>query len=230
MSETIEVRAITPNDARGLSECLTRCYGETYFKSILYRPEETAALIEIGAYKGVVALSGGQLIGHIAINRPDKHSEVVEAGTTIVDDRYRGTGVMGRMAHVLSELVLTEGAFGFVHFPTTAHVLMQRASLASGGCETGILVGYIPAAMRDRTLGGPGNHRLCATVVYQPLVAAASRAIHVPARYRAKVAACAGHLGLQRTVELPRALPVGPTRLERAYDEARELEHFSISQ
>lgn len=39
-----ELRPIGPDDAKGLSELITRCYGDAYPKDSVYRPDEMAAL------------------------------------------------------------------------------------------------------------------------------------------------------------------------------------------
>lgn len=61
----------------------------------------------------------------------------MEAGTTLVDPARRGEGIMGRLGAALGELLVAEGVCGFVHFPTTAHAVMQRASVSAGGSRDG---------------------------------------------------------------------------------------------
>ncbi len=54
-------------------------------------------------------------------------------------------GLKGRLGLALGEVLVSEGAVGFIHFPTTAHPVMQRALLSAGGRETGVMLAYLPA-------------------------------------------------------------------------------------
>lgn len=223
-----DVRAMTPADAQGLSECIVRCYGDGYPKRAMYRPDELAALVAAGDYGGVVATAGGQVVGHIGFTWPARAAIVAEAGTTVVDPRHRGSGVMGRMAPVLAEALVAEGAVGFIHFPTTAHAVMQRASLSAGGRETGVMPAYLPPATRDRAIGAAKDGRLAVTVVYQPLRDAPGQAVHVPRRYAGLVAGMAAGLRLARDMPEPFRAPHGASRLDRAFDAFRGLERLAV--
>lgn len=194
----VEIRALRVSDCPGLTACLLRCYGDGYYKKSLYDAPHTAALVQGGHYAGVVALLDGQMIGHIGLTRAMPNAIVFEAGTTIVDERFRGAGVMGQMAGGIRQWLLAQGAVGFMHFPTTAHTVMQRVSLVHGACETGVLVACIPSSMRDSALGGPLGQRLCVTAVYQPLAASASQDIYLPESYAAMILDWAQQLGLFR--------------------------------
>ncbi len=197
--DDVEVRAIAPADAQGVSDCIVRCYGDAYPKRVMYRPDELATLIGSRAYNGVVATAGPGVVGHIGFTWPTSESTVVEAGTTVVDPSCRGMGLMGRLALALVELLATEGAAGFIHFPTTAHPVMQRASLSAGGRETGVMVAYLPAATRDLAMGALTEERVAVTVVYQPVLNAPAQSIHLPRRYSAMILGFADGLGLSRS-------------------------------
>jgi hypothetical protein len=151
----VEVRPLAEDDSPGLAACVERCYGDTYPKRALYRVDELAALIRTGDYCGVVAVAGSEIVGHIGHSRPFPAATVLEAGTTIVDPRLRGRGLMARMAQGWAASLPATGAAGFIHFPTTAHTVMQRAATESGR-ETGILLAYIPQKTRDRSLAAVG--------------------------------------------------------------------------
>jgi hypothetical protein len=58
VADDVEVRAITPADAQGVSDCIVRCYGDAYPKRVMYRPDELATLIGSRSYRGVVATAG----------------------------------------------------------------------------------------------------------------------------------------------------------------------------
>ncbi len=209
---------MTPADAQGVSDCITRCYGDAYPKRVMYRPDELAALIGSRAHNGVVATAGSGVVGHIGFTWPTSESAVVEAGTTVVDPSCRGIGLMGRLALALVEVLAGEGAAGFIHFPTTAHPVMQRASLSAGGRETGVMVAYLPAPTRDLAMGAPTDDRVAVTVVYQPVLKAPAQSIYLPGRYGAMILGLADGLGLSRSAARTSRPPTGESRIERARD------------
>jgi hypothetical protein len=214
MVDGIEVRSVTPADAPVVTACLVRCYGDAYPKRWMYDAADLSARLADGRYRGVVATATGTVVGHIGFTRPGPAATVVQAGTTIVDPAHRRGGLMTRMAALLSEQIVAGGAAGFVHFPTTAHQVMQRASLRGGGCETGVLVGYLPG-------------RLAVTAVYQPLAPAPPQAVHLPARYADLIAGLVQQAGLARTTRAW-APPAGDTHRTRGTDAGRGLARIAL--
>jgi len=168
------------------------------------------------------------VVGQIGFTLPTPASTVVEAGTTVVDPGARGQGLMGRLALALFEAVAAQGAAGFIHFPTTAHPVMQRASLAAGGRETGVMLAYLPPQARDLELGAQGAGRLAVTVVYQPVAAAPAQRIHLPRRYAELILDLADALGLGRSEAGPPRTPAGESLLEHGSDAARGLERIAV--
>ena len=157
---TAEVRPIRPDDAPMIAQLVERCYADGYHKDVMYRPDELAGMIRSGSHSGVVAEAEGTVVGHMAYLWPNENATVVEAGITVVDPGWRGKGIMGRLAVAMGEMLTAGGAIGFVHYPTTAHEVMQRASLSSGGRETGIMLAFLPPETRDRAIAEPGDHRV----------------------------------------------------------------------
>lgn len=221
VSAALDVRRLAPADAPGLGALIRRCYGERYPKRVMYRPQDLAALIGSGGYDGVVAAVGADVVGHIGFSRPAPEATVVEAGTTLVDPARRGEGIMGRLGAALGELLVAEGVCGFVHFPTTAHAVMQRASVSAGGRETGVLLGYLPEA-------APGEGRLAVTVVHQPVLPAPSGAWCPPDRYAGLLRETAAALGLEREVAVRGGGPVAVSELACTADPARGLERVTV--
>lgn len=228
MADEIEIRKMKPSDAVGLTDCIRRSYGDAYPKRTMYDPIGLAEQVKSQGYSGVVAVSGVSIVGHIGYSRPNPAASVVEAGTTVVDASHRGTGLMGRLAAVLGESIVADGADGFVHFPTTAHPVMQKASLRSGGCETGLLLGYLPAEARDLTIGGSGEDRLAVTVVYQPLIQTTMRTIFTPDCYHDLIAGFATQLRLDRILERSTVDPSGKTSISAYTDLHRKLERLTV--
>ena len=225
--EAAGVRPVVAADAPGLAALIERCYGDSYPKRVMYRPDELAALIEAGDFNGVVAEGDGAIVGHIGYSWPSREATVVEAGTTVVDPQWRGQGLMMNLAVALAGLIASDGASGFIHFPTTAHEVMQRASLGSGGRETGIMLTYLPPDTRDRTAAS-GSGRIAVTVVYQPVAPAAAQELYIPARYEALILGLAESLGLGRSVAGPPVELAGTTEVTRAFEESRGLERVIV--
>jgi len=198
MAHDVEVRPMQGTDAYGVSECVIRCYGDTYPKPIMYRPDDLAERVASRAYQGVVATLGSDIVGHIGFTWPTPVSTVVEAGTTVVDPSCRGMGVMQHLSVGLGRELIALGVAGFVHFPTTAHEVMQRASVRAGGRETGIMLAYLPTEARDLEIGGHGDERLAVTVVYQPIGVAPPQPVALPRRHRTRMLALAHSVGLER--------------------------------
>jgi len=228
MADDVEVRPMRGSDADGVSECVVRCYGSTYPKRIMYRPDDLAASVDSRAYQGVVATLGSEIVGHIGFTWPTPASAVVEAGTTVVDPSCRGMGVMQHLSIELGRELIAQGVAGFVHFPTTAHEVMQRASVRAGGRETGIMLAYLPANTRDLELGDHGDERLAVTVVYQPLGAAPAQPIALPSRHRKRILALADDLGLERHPIPLRPPTDASTVLTHTIDDARGLARVSV--
>lgn len=224
----LEIRTIKPTDAEGLSKLIVRCYGDSYPKRALYQPEELAELIRSEAHGGVVAVSGDAAVGHIAYSWPSRNAIVVEAGTTVVDPEWRGKGVMSELAVALAQQLVAEGAIGFVHFPTTAHTVIQRASLETGGRETGVLLAYIPADTSNPETKQTGDERLAVTVAYQPILESPEQSIFLPSRYGEELTGMADALGLKRRAVPSVDSPTDETRLTASLDTSRGLERITV--
>jgi GNAT superfamily N-acetyltransferase len=224
----ISVRIMTPTDTPSLAACIRRCYGESYTKRVMYEPAALAAMVGTGVYNGVVATAGNDVVGHIGFDWPNPNATVVEAGTTVVDPNYRGSGLMKRLAQALRESVIAAGAVGFIHFPTTAHAVMQKASLSAGRHETGVMLAYLPPEARDLTIGGSGDDRLAVTVVYQPLADSPQREIFVPDRYANLIQGFAERLRLPRVASVTQAEPSGTTMIRQTPDLDRGLQRLTV--
>jgi hypothetical protein len=48
-----------------------------------------------------------------------------------------------QLAIKLHELALRSGFSSHIQYPTTAHSVMQKASVSYGGAETGVMLAYI---------------------------------------------------------------------------------------
>lgn len=228
MEDKINIRSMDSGDAAGLSACIRRCYGNAYANRLMYEPTVLADHLRLRAYRGVVAVDGANIVGHVGYNFPNPSAIVVEAGTTVVDPDYRGGGLLSRLAQALREKLVADGAVGFLHYPTTAHTIMQKASLKSGGCETGIMLAYMPPEARDLAIGGSGDDRLAVTVVYQPLAEAPGQAFFLPDLYHSLITGFAERLQLRRTSAGDPAKPAGSTILWQVTDQHSRRVRFVV--
>ena len=105
---------------------------------------------------------------------------------------------------------------------------MQKASLKSGGWETGIMLAYLPPKARDVVIGGSGEDRLAVTVVYQPLSEATAQAFFLPDHYGGLITDFAKRLQLGRMSAGGHANPTGATRLRKVTDQHSRRDRFIV--
>lgn len=199
MNIDITTRRLMPEDAPALTALIRRCYGETYGPSIFYDTPALAEMISKRKLCSVVAENGQQIVGHMGLTVHHSESIICETGNTMVDQNTRGQGLLLKLGMALHNLVLQEGYVGYVHYPTTAHHIMQRASVAYGGKETGVMLSYV-SEMTGPKLTDKQTSPLAATVVFQPLSPVPNRKVTLPAKYYAVIERLYENLNLDRTV------------------------------
>ena len=232
MSENVTIRRLALADVAGVSRCFERCYGTSYVVGDFYDPAALGARIADGSLRSVVAVAdSGEIVGHMAVAIRDPRACTVDAGNSIVDPRYRGRQIVERLASAVVELCRDGGFIGFHHYPTTAHPIMQRLAVATGGIETGVMLDYVPATTEYRQLDGvPRVGRLAVVVVYQPLAPTPERRVFVPAGLAAAIDE------IYRVGRLPRVtsvglepLPSSATRLESHFEPRRSLLRLDVA-
>jgi anti-sigma regulatory factor (Ser/Thr protein kinase)/GNAT superfamily N-acetyltransferase len=144
----ITLRLMKPDDAVSLARCVYRCYGYTYSNGDVYVPDRMRELLESGLLISHVALNlEGEVIGHSAIRKDYPKARVVERGQAVVDPRYRGHGLLNKLLSAVVDHAREIGMYGTYSEGVTVHTFSQKAALAIGGVETGILLGFTPATM-----------------------------------------------------------------------------------
>jgi hypothetical protein len=226
---SIEIRAMQPADAIGLVRCVYRCYGYTYIDSMLYEPRHIAQALRSGRMSSVVAVTDdGTVVGHCATFAERQGDPVPESGKLVVDPRFRGHGLAGRMATLRHSLVAEQGARGTWAEAVTMHPFSQREVIALGGAEVGLLLGGTPADTAMAGIEGAAELRRAVLVVYTPLTGSA-RGIHPPARHRELLAELAGRLELERTHEPGEAPEGGRTRLSTRVLTGESIAHIRVA-
>lgn len=222
------IRELRPDDADDLVACFRRCYGETYPNEDFYQPEVLRAAVASGRLRSVVVITAeGALVGHTGMTKRFDDARVIEAGNTVVDPEMRGHGLLAKLGAGLADLCRRLGYGGYVHYPTTAHEMMQRVSIRRDGVETGIMLAYIPAETDYREIDRDAG-RLAATIVYQPLAPLPERTVVFPRRYETVLA------DLFRATELPRLpgraeTPTGESVVSIDHRLSRRLVHISVA-
>lgn len=226
----VSTRQLEPADAEGLARCFERCYGDTYPNADFYDPEALARMIGSDRLRSAIAVADdGEIVGHTGLTVRDPQARVPEAGNTVIDPAYRGSGVLRELGIALVERCRNDGFAGFVHFPTTAHEVMQRTAVRFGGVETGVMLAYVPAETEyleveaERPAG-----RLAATVVYQPIGTLVERDVLIPERYEALLGRLYSSLGARRG-RLAERQPGERSSLRSNYTAKRALLQLSVA-
>src|SRR4051794_27109730 len=215
-SAELVVRELAPAEATALTRCFRRCYGDTYPASEFYDAEAIRRRLADGTLRSVAAVTAaGEIAGHTALSVRHPGARVAEAGNTVVDPAYRGRGLLAELGLALAERCHTDGFAGFVHYPTTAHELMQRASVKTGGVETGLMLDYVASDAEYLGIAERPAGRLAATVVYQPITALPPGEVTLPERHGALLEELYAALGAERTFGTGRA-PAGRSSIRTA--------------
>ena len=228
--ETPSVRELRPLDAASLSACFRSCYGDTYPADVFYNVERLAATIESGQLRSVVAVTtAGRVIGHTGLTIRHPEALAIEAGNTVVDPDYRGHGLLGRLGAALTDLCSQAGYVGYLHYPTTAHEIMQKRSVSGSGVETGVMLAYIPAETDYRAAARTGG-RLAATVVYQPMAGRTppSRTLYLPARYQNLLTSLYSTLDLPRHFATAARSDIPKSQIRERFQPRRGLLHLHV--
>ena len=72
-----------------------------------------------------------------------KDSNIAEVGVVVVDPRYKGLGIMGKMFNVLLERAEELGFFAVFGEAIMFHPFSQKSNLSHGFCETALVLGRI---------------------------------------------------------------------------------------
>ena len=197
----MEIRELRVSDAEALKTCFISCYGDSYANETFYNLDTLIQSIDSQRLISVVAVEGAQVLGHTGLNVTDPNALTAEAGNTVVSPKARGQGILGKLGAALAELTVDAGFCGYVHYPTTAHEIMQKQSTSGAGRETGIMLAYVPAETEYADFEQRAG-RLAATIVYQPFTDGPPLDIYVPALYGPRIRQFASELDLRRNMIL----------------------------
>jgi hypothetical protein len=197
----LEVRMMRSEESSTLSRTVYRSYGYSYDWDDIYYPGRIRELQESGLMRSCVAVSGDEIVGHLAVmvERPD--SPVGEAGQAVVDPRFRGHRLFEKMKTFLAEESGNRGMYGLYSEATAVHPYSQRGNLHLGAKETGYLLGYIPASVSYKEIGDErAGRRGSVAMMYLRTNGEPEREIYPPDRYLDVVRGVVERNGLRRTI------------------------------
>ena len=219
-SSGISIRPMTTEDCASVVGLIRNCYGDSYGVDYFYHVDDLIAKLASGQLRSVVALKNGQVVGHMALLLLHPQARVCEAGNTVICHTARNEGLMMQLAQQLHELAIEAGFVGYIHYPTTAHPIMQKTSVDYGGVETGIMLRY-SAAQSDYPQSATSDGRLATTVAYQPVSDAPVRELsRLPERYATFIGDRYQQLDLPRQFGSQPSLPLaGDTNLTASFNQ-----------
>ena len=127
---------------------MRRCYGDSYDAAWVYDAEAIAERLRAGILRSTVGVAAdGELVAHVGLVRRLPDDDVAESGQAVVAPEYRGRHLFTLLKQRAAERASRDGLFGLYSEATAAHPYSQRANVALGAVETGLLLGYIPASV-----------------------------------------------------------------------------------
>lgn len=228
-ADALEIRAMQPGDAVGLSRCVYRCYGYSYVDPMMYRPRQIRRALRSGLMRSVVAVDpDGQVVGHCALTLERPGDRVPEAGRLVVDPRFRGHHLAERLAAVRLAEAVDGDLPGYWVECVTNHPFSQREVISTGGSETGLLIGAAPAdeTMAGMENSGSGRHSLLPFAV--PVADHGASVVHVPPRHAAFMGGLVTAAGLERRVVTDAVPADGTSALSVGVSSASGLAHLRV--
>jgi serine/threonine-protein kinase RsbW len=197
----LDLRLMAAADAEGLTRCLYRTYGYSYFDDYLYDPDEVRRRLQSGRLSACVAVSAdGEIVGYLSLLLEPPGTLLGEAATGLVDPRYRGHHLFERMKGFLRDYARQRGLRGIYSEAVTAHPYTQKGSLALGAREIGILLADLPAGVVFKAIGAARAQRAATVMLYLPVTPSPPRDIYAPPAHAALIGRLYQLTGLPRTL------------------------------
>jgi hypothetical protein len=196
----IDIRFLRPEEAASLTAAIERSYGRSYDAAWAYDVDEIRRRLECGSMRSIVGVDpDGEVVGHLALDRPDPTAPTGHAGQAVVDPRYRGHHLFTTLKRELATWCRSDGMLGMYSEATAAHPYSQAANLELGAHETGFLLGYIPAQVSYTAIKeDAGGRRQSVALFWLATNPAPRRVVHPPGWHRDIVNAIYAHNALDR--------------------------------
>ncbi len=179
----ISIRSWVPSDASSVVECVRSAYGDSYFHREFYAPEKLVNLNDSGKIISCVATArGGSVVGHVALV-PGEFQGTAELAMAFVDPRYRGAGILERMAiKSLAEASL-RGFDGVYGRAVTSHPYSQKVVHKFGFDDTALLLRITPP-QDFQALRASEGRRESHLHIFRFLKAPCLRTVYAPAQHK----------------------------------------------
>jgi GNAT superfamily N-acetyltransferase len=183
-------------DAERISQLLYANYHLSYGHPDFYRPRWVAERLEAGLLYSSLAALDGEVIGHHALMLDDDGGSA-ESGAAVVHPAYRGLGIFTVLANHSTERAEALGLEALWGRAVTVHPFSQRAALARGYRETGVMLGSVPARMEMAGIDGAEPGRRTASILSYRMLRNRPRGVTLPARYAGGLRAAYANVGLE---------------------------------
>lgn len=201
----VTFRFLGPHEGTVLTEAIEAAYGQTYDVRWVYEPTEVGARIAAGTYVACIAESpAGDLLCHIGMSLAAAGDAVGHSGQAVTLPAARGQHLFTRTKRYLMDWARERGLAGMYSEATAAHPYSQKANIDLGALETGFLLGWIPASVRNDA-AGERQGRQSAALLYLKLNDGHERSVYAPGRHREIVAQTLELCELRGTVTDPPA-------------------------
>ena len=230
MTDELElvVRDLAPEEAAAFTALVRRCYGDSYDQAWVYDPDEIARRLRAGTMHSTVAAAGDAVVAHLALLRNEAHDDVAESGQAVVDPEYRGHHVFTDLKRAAADWAARTGIYGLYSEATAAHPYSQKANVALGAVETGVLVGYIPASVEYAAIDARA-HRQSVVLYYLKTNPGHDRPVYAPPRDREMIAAIVTNAGLSGSLAEPPASATLPAPGDLHHEHREDHNHLIVT-
>lgn len=222
------VRDLAPEEAAAFTALVRRCYGDSYDQAWVYNPAEIARRLRAGTMHSTVASAGDDVVAHLALLRNEADDDVAESGQAVVDPEYRGHHVFTDLKRAAADWAGRAGIFGLYSEATAAHPYSQKANVALGAVETGVLVGYIPASVEYAAIDA-GAHRQSVVLHYLKTNDGHDRPVYAPPRDREMIRTIITNAGLSGSLVDPPAGTTLPATGDVHHEHREDHNHLIVT-
>ena len=216
--DSIEVRPMSPDDVIGVARLFYRCYGySNYYAPVIYEPDHLAELVAADRHFATIAVTpAGRVVAHVASEIASPDAVTSKIGLLAVDPDYRGMHLSAKTGLVHIQRLLARGMVGQFSEGVTIHNRSQKAALAAGGHEVGMLLAAQRPSLDMKGFEGEPDLRRAVMMLYAGLGQAAERRAHLPPEYLEVAERIYSEANLPRRVEgrYRRSDPQLPPRTE----------------
>lgn len=191
------IRAMRPEEAAAVCNCVYRCYGYSYPNRDMYDPARVLALNQEQKIVSYVAVDYcGGVIGHAALELDSANPTVGEMGNAFVLPEHRGSGLLNEFADVLVNAAKNRGLAGAFVGSVCSHYYSQKAAHKMGFSDTALLLNRLPH-MQFRRLHSIVKRRENILHSFRIFAVDKPLSLYVPPRHRNMVEQIYQHLGLK---------------------------------